>query len=245
VLKQGFSSAIPVLLCVLLMGVGLNARRIGRWIDQDVAEDPLLPAEKTYTHAVAEGLSVQCGALPGVELVRFASCRIEKQYKGGFSFGAFNILIIDKLKITLPSEPTRALVGQAHNPRKSGENLMEGLLERDFHRLLSRYPQFSALEINGLSVEVAGPGSKLKNVLKAEKAVAGRKHTLKLLNCEFLAESGERLQCRSASLSLKPPFRIMTKNGSFRIEGFAGGHGFVPTQLTDNKKRSGGNEKDS
>ena len=92
------------MLCTILMGITLNIQRFNRLDKHHSVEEPSHYVKKQYAHKVAEGLSLQNGSLPGVDLIRFDSCRIEKQQTSGLSFGAFNILLIDKHKLALPLE---------------------------------------------------------------------------------------------------------------------------------------------
>jgi hypothetical protein len=223
---------IPLaLLGMMLLLVGLNARWIAEHLGQDEPSETTRPTQKIYTHKVAEGLSMQSGALPGVELIRFDSCRIEKKSNGGFSFGAFNILVIDNLKIAFPEEPVRSTAEIIKDDLAGGASPSSNMLNDEFSKLLSQYPRFSMLKINGLSVDVVDSAVGLKNVLKANKAEAGRGGILKLSGCEVLTEAGDRIQCAKASLSLKPPFLISTDRGVFRIAGIGDVQGLMFAKL--------------
>lgn len=225
---------ILVTLGMLLLAVGLSAGWLASGLEQQVVTAPSCSTEKILTHKIAEGLSLQSGRLPGVELVRFESCRIEKQRMGGFSFGAFNMLVIDDLKIALPpDDPKEVLTDRPENQSEVAAVPTDGLPGKEFRNLLSAYPRFSALEINGLSVdEVVADGNQRKNILTASKVVAGRNSTLTLSDCGFLTDRGEKIKSGKATLSLKHPFLITTEQGTFRIEGFSDKHGLMFAQLT-------------
>ncbi|WP_136079910.1 hypothetical protein [Pontiella desulfatans] len=215
-----FLIVIPVFFCAVLLGVGLNAHRLPGIADAPPDSVDSVPSAKIYTHEVAEGMSIQSGALPGVRLVEFDSCRIEKQRKGGFSFGAFNILVIDQLKIAIPRKQAGA-GGEGGLPAGSGFNRDD--LEIEFRKILSAYPRFSALEIRGLSVDLAGRDGGLVRVLEAGLATAGRNKTLELSTCEFLTDTGSRIRCGKASMALEPPFAVSTEQGAFRVAGLLDG----------------------
>ncbi len=239
--KEQWLRVVPIGLAGLLLVVGMNAHRLGTWMEKRSDAPSAAPSRKDLVHHVASGLSIQSGAFPGADLVRFKSCRIEKQRKGGFSFGAFNVLVIDELEVGLPPDwtPEKNMAGQK---QKGGASL--GLPEEAIRRLLTPYPGFSGIRIHGLSANLIGRptengGSETLNILTARMAEGGRKRTLKLHDCEFLTASGERIKCRNATLGLEWPFCISTDRGSFPMVGFAGGLNGDRFGLRKNQKEAG------
>ena len=218
---RGILRVIPVLLCAILIGVSLNVIQLGELISFDRENDVIVASEKIYTHQVAEGLSLQSGAFPGGNLVCFDSCRIEKQKRGGFSFGAFNVLVIDNLKIVFPLESAQLKDDPVQKQRKIGRVPVDNFLKKELEKLLASYPQFSSLRINGLFVDVvAVDGKSLRNVLTSEEATVGlKKHALELSDCSFLSKEGGRIQSRKAFLSMKPPYLVSVGNKSYQIAG--------------------------
>ncbi|VGO19161.1 hypothetical protein [Pontiella sulfatireligans] len=223
---------------LLFLAVGLNALRIGKWLEKRADTPSLDAAHKEYTHNVAEGLAVRNGAYPEIDLLRFESCKIQKQTKGGFSFGAFNVLVIDGLEVAAPPQTSRSSNGKSGGSR-GNDGLVSSLVEKELRSLLAQYPRFSAVRINGLSVGVIDPdtgGGALRNVLTAKKATAGGKRQLDLTGCSFLTDAGERIECKSASLALEWPLRISTERGSFQVAGFS--NGFAGAVAGLNRKRT-------
>ncbi len=222
--KEQWLRVVPMGLAGLLLVVGMNAHRLGAWVEKRSDAPSSAPARKDLAHHVASGLSIQSGTFPGADLVRFKSCRIEKQGTGGFSFGAFNVLVIDGLEVGLPTDwipngsPEKNLAGRKQNADASLD-----LPEEAIRRLLAPYPGFSGIKIHGLSANLIGHGSEPLNILTARMAEGGRKRTLKLHDCEFLTASGKRIKCKKATLGLEKPFFISTNRGSFPMVGFAGG----------------------
>ena len=222
-------NVISVMLCTVVLGVGLNAHRLAELLDSGGQDQVSLPSAKAYTHLIAEGLSLQSGALPGVELVRFDSCRIEKQHRSGFSLGGFNVLAIDNLKLVLPPQATAPEGGAGPLTAYSGSP--SDSVKAEIKKLLAVYPRFSALEIRGLSVSLVGADGQQQNVLKATSAEAGRHKTLELSHCEFLSSAGSRVCCGAASLSLEPPYLISTGPATFQVAGLHGSREFLLAQV--------------
>jgi len=243
--KEHWLRIIPVGLGCLLLVVGVNAHRLGAWLEKQADTPSAASARKIFTHHVARGLSIQSGAFPGTDLVRFESCRIEKQRKGGFSFGAFNVLVIDGLEVGLPPDwATDRHSGKAVAGRNQNGGAPLGLLEEELRRLLAPYPGFSGIKIHGLSASLIGQptengGSETLNILTARIAEGGRKRILKLHDCEFLTARGERIRCRKATLGLEWPFYISTDRGSFPMVGFVGGFNGDRFGLRKKQKETG------
>jgi hypothetical protein len=219
---------VPIVLCAMLLLVGLNAHRLGSAIMGLPDNEPASLNSKEYTRSVAQGLAVQSGSFPGVDLVRFESCRIEKQTKGGFSCGGFNVLVMDGLEICLPPDAEEPVTNSKYleNGRKT-EASMQNILEPEFRRLLAPYPRFSKVKINGLSIShiVAAANGKYNrvNILSAKTATTGRDRRLNLSECGFWASTGERIECKRASVVLEKPFLINTDHGAFQLAGSAAG----------------------
>jgi len=204
--------------CALVL-VGLFSIRIGDGLDSMVgAGQRDVPQSKTYTHPVADGFSLQSGAFPGVQLVGFDSCRIEKQTRGGFSFGAFNKLVFDRLSVCVPMDSDARIAAAHGGDHSSGFRTEDPCgLKEEFNRILSSYPRFSALEINGLSVAMEMPDGSAKPVLSARHVSAGMGGTLELTGAAFLSAGGTIIESDQASMSLAPPFLIRTDQGTHRL----------------------------
>ncbi len=217
---------LPILGAVLVILIGLFAGRIGSELSQS-SEDPVpdtsTKKEKNYTVELASGLDYRLGSYPEVRLLYFDECRIEKRKYGGFSFGAFNVLVIDQLKIILPP-----LVKQVSNGRGGSRDVSSHeQIRRDFRDFLSQYPHFSSVRVNGLTVGVALSLAEdgedgVEEVLTARRAEIGSKGVLNLVDCEFLTEDGERVRCKDAELSLESPLLLSTKYRTFRVASLSG-----------------------
>lgn len=216
---------LPVLGAMLVILIGLFSNRIVSPPNQyraNAISDAFDDRKKTYTIELANGLDYRLGAYPKIRLLHFDGCRIEKRKYSGFSFGAFNILVIDRLEIILP--PLAKQVPNEGAGRDEVASRKQG--EKTFQKFLAQYPHFSGVRVNDLSVGVAnlptGNGEDgIEEILTARRAETGTKGVLKLVDCEFLTESGERVRCRNAELSLEPPFLLSTKHRTFRVAKFS------------------------
>ena len=224
------AKTLLILGAMLLLLVGLLSDRIGSALNRhpaNFARDTSNDRKKTYTVELASGLDYRLGAYPETRLLHFDECRIEKRKHGGFSFGAFNVLVIDQLEITLPPLAKRLFDGRPEGVGFAGIASRKQV-EKTFQRLLTQYPRFSSVRVNGLSVGRVDPLSGngkggIEKILTARTAETGTRGVLNLSSCEFLAEGGERIRCRNAELSLEPPFLVSTEHGTFRIANFSGG----------------------
>jgi len=222
--------ALLVLGAVLVILVGLLSDRIGPALDRrlaNLAPDTSNDRGKTYTVELASGLDYRIGAYPETRLLHFDECRIEKRKHGGFSFGAFNVLVIDQLEITIPPQDKRFMNGSRGGVGDAG-SVSRMHTDKVLQKLLEQYPRFSSVRVNGLFVGRVDPLSGngkggIEKMLTARTAETGIKGILNLSDCEFLTEGGERIRCRKAKLSLEPPFLVSTKHGTFRVANFSGG----------------------
>jgi hypothetical protein len=224
--RRQWMQLVPIALGVLLLAVGLNANRIGEWLMNPRGPETAEPVHKDYTHQLPRGLSIRSGAFPEIDLIRFESCRIRKQNVGGFSLGAFNVLVIDQLEVVLPSPSGRPAKGNAGRVRLDQQAAYD-VMGQTFRNMLATYPGFSKLEINGLSISIMGwphanSANEVVNVLSAETAKSGRSKSLNLSGCGFVTPAGKHIECGDATLALARPWRITTGSGSFRVAGFDG-----------------------
>lgn len=240
--SEQMRSSVTIVLGVLLLVVGLNALRIGDIFKSGEKESPVIIKPKILTREVVKGFSIQTGQYPGEDLIRIESCRIEKQRKGGFSFGAFNVLVIDRLEICLPPDKPSALtiltpdLGQAKGRLDEKNPLTE-----EVYKLLAYYPKFSSIRINHLSVGLMGPSGDTKddkalNILTAGRAESGCDQTLKLRDCEFLTLDGERMKSQNAILYVGDRICISSEGASYTIFGLSGGYIGKHLKLTQNRK---------
>ena len=65
-------------------------------------------ARKTFSTGIAEGFRLRDFEHVGVDLLAFESMRIENLRRGGITLGAFNVLALDGVTVTLAGDQSRA-----------------------------------------------------------------------------------------------------------------------------------------
>ena len=103
---------------------------------------------------IAENLRVNQSGIYGVDLVSCARVRVEKMRRGPFALGAFNMLIIDDLKVVLPINGN---VSDESKREEQQPNSAMGILKnlgvsKGFLGANGVARRFSGLRINGLEI---------------------------------------------------------------------------------------------
>ena len=69
--------------------------------------------KKEFRKVLAEDLRVTRHGVPGVDLLRCGTCRLEKRKRGPLTLGGMNVLVLEDLSVVLPQEDS---------PEAGGEN---------------------------------------------------------------------------------------------------------------------------
>ena len=205
-------TAIGVAVFVAVVYLSVMTSRSGNTSPE--ARKSSLPVKKFSTE-VAEGFRYRDFENFGVDLLAFESCRIEKMRRGAVTFGAFNVLVLDNVVITLPpgdkdAEPSEP--GEAE--RKMDMSNMD-----DFITLFQSIQgmagkKFSGMRVNGLSVNRLEDGKTqpLFSAGLAESGIGKGGH-IQLEGCVVHSPSGAEEAISSARIELKPAPALVYKKG--------------------------------
>lgn len=177
--------------------------------------------KKVYQQPLGEGVCIQSGAYPDLELIRFESCRVEKQKIGGFALGGFNILYISDLEMTVPvasplkKEPSNMAGNEPFGGPHS--DVVGALLETEPEKLFKTDMCWTGVEIKGVTIYAGENSEERALVVKAESLTGNDRHpTLK--NCRVRTPGGRYQEFQSAQLCLDRPVRIMADKQVINLE---------------------------
>lgn len=157
--------------------------------------------QKVYRQTLAEDMRISRHGLYGVDLVRCAACRIEKQKKGMLTFGGFNVLVMENLSIVIPPfEERRDDASEAdETPREIAQRLG---VSSEFLTMRGLPLKFSGLKIFGLEVSRFADGGKIERVFNARRAEAVR-GGLSMRGCTIVRSHGREEAVGKAMLTKK------------------------------------------
>lgn len=186
------------------------------WKDDNVAPpEPVKP--KIFSQLIAEGLRYRDSQNISVDRFAFKSCRIEKRRKGGITFGAFNVLVVDGLVLNLPAEASVPVnsepVGGSSFSWMKDDGLEETLLRS--RGMGIGVGRVSGMRINGLTVNRCDETNGVRFIFSAALAESGMgKEELRLQECEVRTPDGSKVRANKARLILKPePKLVYVKDG--------------------------------
>lgn len=241
-LKEAVALRGPMFGAVLLGLLIVSATMASVWmlrnpvcLRQEVL--PEIRSEKLYTKRIGEGVRLRSARYPGISLVSFDSCRIEKLNKGGFSFGGLNVLVIEGLELNIPDtygapeQSTKAVVpqpeeniGRQVQPMQkvmaSEEAVKRSmrLLEKDIAVLIGSKPNVSGLHLDGVAVYSVDVSNKRELLFEAAEVRSGFNRKLEVLQCRLRNREGRLISMATADLFLERPILIRGNGREFNLE---------------------------
>lgn len=149
------------------------------------------PTAKPLKKDIVQNVIVNRHGYPGVDFIKCGGCRLEKKQRGIFSFGAFNVLVIDNLSITIPlgEQAAKDLTSRTGDGRQSKEVLSELGVGGDFLMGKLKGVRFSDVRISNLEVSALTEDGKICKIFAAARA-KGVRGGLALEGCLVYDDSG-------------------------------------------------------
>lgn len=217
--REGFrrhagTAILPLVAVALLTALFLAASRTR----QRAATVPPAPpsAPPTFEREIARDVVVfnlGTDALPGMA---FQSCRIVKPRVGGFRIGAFNVLEVENLRLSVPR--TRG-VAQADAIANGVSSVLRQSL--DAHNMASFAGlklKASALDIRGLAIDLTGADGSRTNLLQARHAKGSGVASLALEDGCLAEAGGVTTVFSHARLTLQDPVTLEIGNRRIRLD---------------------------
>lgn len=132
--------------------------------------------------------------------VSFASCRVVKPKAGGFRLGAFNILEVDDLEITLPCISAGNAGEKASGARSAAEPFKESLNADKLSAVAGLDQRVSMLRVNGLRLFMTDRNLQRISVVTSRSAKSSGASSVILEDCELLTEQMDRIQASKAKI---------------------------------------------
>ena len=147
------------------------------------AQTPARP--KVFKRALAEDLRLTRHGVYGVDFIRCGVCRLEKRKRGALTFGGFNVLVLEDLRVVLPpggvEKETDATPRRSDDPRSVVRRM--GISE-DFLSGRGILFKFSGVRISKLEVNRLEGTNTVVRVFTASGAESAREG-LALTGCRL------------------------------------------------------------
>lgn len=121
---------------------------------------------------------------------------------GGFRLGAFNVLEIDDLEITLPCTPAETAGAGQSNTNDVTDPIRQGLSAEKLSAVAGLDQRVSMLKANGFRLLMIDGHQQRIPVVTARFAKSSGATSVSLEDCEFLNEQMERIRVSKAKLHL-------------------------------------------
>ena len=179
----------------LAVAVCLHMKEVAR-------PSPAPVRQKRYSIPVAESVRYRDLDHLGVDRFTFKGCRIEKRRRGAITFGAFNVLVVERLTVNIP-----ALSEKTGSPEKGGA---EGFAERFLQSQGFAAGRFSGLRVDGLTVNRCS-SNRVERIFTAALAESGfaKNEGLKLRECVVPAPDGSAARVVDARLVMEPELTLV------------------------------------
>ena len=155
------------------------------------------------------------------QTIAFRACRVTKPKMGGFRLGAFNVLEIDDLEITLPSTPEGSADGDGSTAANATDPVRQGLDAEKLSAMAGLDPRVSMLKINGFRLLMIDGNQQRIPVITAQVAQSSGVMSVTLENCEFLTEQLSRIQVSKAKLHLGDTIMIEASGQQINLNNLA------------------------
>lgn len=173
------------------------------------------PQKKVLRRSLAEDIRIGRQGLYGVDVIRCGKCRLEKKRKGPLTFGGFNVLVLEDLRVVLPGDSDRKTqegdVARPDVEKSSPKKMLAAIgLSDSFLKTQGVVPRFSGVQLEGLEVcRLEGT-----NVVTIFMAAHGKAipEGLKLQECRVRTSSGFEFVA-DALLQAKPRLRLSWSGG--------------------------------
>ena len=174
-------------------------------------DDPRERRTKTFSRELAEDVRVSRHGVYGVDFVRCGTCRLEKRKKGPLTFGAFNILVLEDLRVVFPENATKSKSSPRADDAASPKEMLSGMgLGDSFWMSHGVVPRFSGVRIERLEV-CRFDGTNVLSAFTARYAESARRG-LKLTDCLISLPSGSQ-KVDHAMLCVRPVPRLEWDGG--------------------------------
>lgn len=197
-----------------LLGIGCA---IPFFFSSNGEQGGLPSAPKRFKRQLGDGFQLSRHGLYGVNLIECGKCSIEKKKNGIFTFGAFNVLVLEDLKIVLPPQTNRAesAGGVSISECVSAKAVLEGMgVDCSFLRGRGGDMRFSELKVNGLTLSRLVDG----RIVPAFTARSGEsvRSGLRLSGCTVFDGAMTNLVTR-AVLKVRPRLRLDWPGGGMNL----------------------------
>ena len=132
--------------------------------------------------------------------VSFKSCRAVKPKIGAFRLGAFNVLEVDDLEITLPCIPAANAGANAPGARSASEPFQNSLNAEKLSALAGLDQRVSMLKVNGLRLFMTDRTLQRVSVVTSRSAKSSGTSSIVLEECELLTEQMDRIRVPKAKI---------------------------------------------
>ena len=180
-----------------------------RYVDAHGLGDARTPQrqKKELRKVLAEDLRVTRHGVPGVDLLRCGTCRLEKRKKGPLTLGGMNVLVMEDLSVVLPPEDSPDAAGER------GTAVSDSSRWSDARSIVRRFGvtdgflanrglpvRFSGLKISNLSVSRLVEGNSTQLLFKASSG-EGVRGGLSLNGCVVYRSSEDGMPVGKALLT--------------------------------------------
>ena len=172
-------------------------------------------ARKTFSTEIAEGFRLRDYEHLGVDLLTFESMRIENLRRGGITLGAFNVLALDGVTVTLEGDHSRAQKSPLATDGESDVPLPFDFIGRLKSVQGLAKKKFSSVRITRLSVNRLTDGE-TERLFTAETAEAGllAGKALRLKGCLVFAGINNGVPVHDARVEVEPePMLVYRQSG--------------------------------
>ena len=197
-----------------LLGIGCA---IPFFFSSNGEQGGLPSAPKRFKRQLGEGFQLSRHGLYGVNLIECGKCSIEKLKRGLFTFGGFNVLVLEDLKIVLPPVSNRVDAAEGSGGKRKAESVQEILDGLGVNETVwagqGIGKRFSGLRIKGLEVS-RYEDNKVVGLFRARQGEA-KSDGLHLTGCDIISQSNRRVP--HAVLKLNPMLQLVWPGGKLDL----------------------------
>ena len=172
---------------------------------------------KLFRRELGEDVKLSRHGLYGVNLVECGKCSIEKLKRGPFTFGGFNVLVLEDLKIVLQPVSNRVDAAEGSGGKRKAESVQEILDGLGVNETVwvgqGIGKRFSGLRIKGLEVS-RYEDNKVVGLFRARQGEA-KSDGLHLTGCDIISQSNRRVP--HAVLKLNPMLQLVWPGGKLDL----------------------------
>lgn len=155
------------------------------------------------------------------QTVSFRACRVTKPKMGGFRLGAFNVLEIDELEITLPCIPSQAPETGSSFSGNVTEPLRNSLDAGRLSSIAGLDQRVSMFSVQGFRLFILDGNRQRVPVVIAKTAKSSGSTSVSLEHCELLTEQLVRIRVPKAKLRLNNPVLIEAAGQRVNLDNLA------------------------